>query len=100
LQLKNVIKINRQAIDRRIKQALEKAKPTQRTLAAESEVSADSVSGYADGFNEPNAAVLAQTGSFCRMSLTWLINGGNISGKESDPAAAKTGKDTFSANER
>lgn len=83
------MEINKEAIGRRIKQALDVAGLTQRALATELGVSAGSVSGYVNGLNEPNAAALAQIASLCKVSLSWLITGEIVS--EREPGATAEG---------
>jgi transcriptional regulator with XRE-family HTH domain len=80
--IKFSMKITKEAIGQRIKQALVRAGQTQRALASELGVSAGSVSGYVKGINEPSAAALAQISTFCGVSLSWLVTGTHSAGEE------------------
>jgi transcriptional regulator with XRE-family HTH domain len=86
----NSMKINKEVIGQRIKQALEKAGLTQRALASELGVSAGSVSGYVKGLNEPGVAALGKIADFCGVSLNWLITGEPFFGEKSGLAEKGT----------
>ena len=84
------MKIDKEVVGKRIKEALDKAGVSQRRLSQALNLSDPSITAYVQGTSEPSAQGFAVIAELCGVTIDWLITGRNPEIEQSNTDTALT----------